>query len=188
MELAIRSFGSLGSLSLFIFLTHLLDMNDKTQGENAQRSPSEEVSGKGKLHRYRGHRAHSFTAEDVNELVEIRARQRTFDGAYARTALGNLGYSLTVLKLFDKRFYRIGLLYAVLAVALFIVSILRSRHSRHDFADCYRDGQTEAIKTAGQAGTRVFGRPFVTAGWIVLAVTLVVATVELGLLVLILDL
>lgn len=54
----------------------------------------------------RGHRAQSFTTIDLTELVEIRARQRTFEGAYARTALGNLGYSLTVLKLFDRRFYR----------------------------------------------------------------------------------
>lgn len=54
----------------------------------------------------RGHRAQSFIAEDVNELVELRARQRTFNGAYLRTALVNLGYSLTVLRLFDRRFYR----------------------------------------------------------------------------------
>jgi hypothetical protein len=36
----------------------------------------------------RGHRAESFAASDVNELVELRARQRTFGGAYTRTALG----------------------------------------------------------------------------------------------------
>ena len=36
--------------------------------------------------------------------VELRARQRTFDGAYTRGALANLGYSLTILRLFDKRF------------------------------------------------------------------------------------
>lgn len=48
----------------------------------------------------------SFQTIDVNELVEIRARQRTFDGAYRRTAIGNLGYSLTVLRLFDRRFYQ----------------------------------------------------------------------------------
>lgn len=37
-------------------------------------------------------------------VVELRARQRTFDGAYTRGALANLGYSLTILRLFDKRF------------------------------------------------------------------------------------
>lgn len=39
-------------------------------------------------------------------LVEIRARQRTFDGAYGRSALGTLGYALTVLRLFDRRFFK----------------------------------------------------------------------------------
>ncbi|EGO28696.1 hypothetical protein SERLADRAFT_380699, partial [Serpula lacrymans var. lacrymans S7.9] len=47
---------------------------------------------------------------DINELVELRARHRTFDGAYRRTALANLGYSLTVLRLFDVRFYRTQIL------------------------------------------------------------------------------
>ncbi|TDL14686.1 hypothetical protein BD410DRAFT_796287 [Rickenella mellea] len=148
------------------------------------------------MHRYRGHRADSFVPIDVNELVELRARQRTFEGAYARTALGNLGYSLAVLKLFDRRFYHIGLLYAVLAGLLFILSFLRSQHSKHDFADpsslshpkIQRDQPPRIIKTVGQTGKRIFGRPFVTAGWIVLAVSCVVATVEVGLLVLVLRL
>jgi len=131
----------------------------------------------------------SFRAEDVNELIEIRARQRTFDGAYRRTAIGNLGYSLAVLRLFNKRFYHIGILYAVLAACLSIISFLRARHSRHDFADqnsC--DPHYEHAKeTVGQEGKRVFGRPFVTAGWIVVAVSIIVAIVEIALLALVLN-
>jgi hypothetical protein len=53
----------------------------------------------------RGECADSFHA-DAAELVELRARQRTFGGAYSRTALGCLGYALTILKLFDRRFYQ----------------------------------------------------------------------------------
>lgn len=56
------------------------------------------------LHGLRGHRANSFNPDDINEMVEIRARQRTFHGAYSRTAIGNLGYALTIIRLFDKRF------------------------------------------------------------------------------------
>lgn len=77
------------------------------------------------LFRPRGHRSVSFYLEDQNEgreymyvlsqdalsdsvfgiiAVEIRARQRTFDGAYARGALADLGYGVTILRLFDKRF------------------------------------------------------------------------------------
>ncbi|KAJ7271076.1 hypothetical protein C8J57DRAFT_1320616 [Mycena rebaudengoi] len=147
-------------------------------------------------HRYRGHRANSFQAADLTELVELRARQRTFHGAYGRTALSNLGYSLTILRLFDPRFYRIGLLFAILGAALYVLAFLRARHSRHDFADFekpedagptpYRSGGRAVIKTKGQDTARVFGRPFITAGWIVIAVTAVVAGVEIGLLVLVL--
>ncbi|KAJ7054702.1 hypothetical protein C8F01DRAFT_482648 [Mycena amicta] len=154
-------------------------------------------------HRYHGHRALSFTATDINELVELRARQRTFHGAYTRTALGNLGYALAILRLFDHRFYAIGLLFAILGVALYILAFLRARHSRHDFADfdkpesrvageheqewgSLRIRSREIVKTRGQEHARLFGRPFITAGWIVVAVAAVVAVVEIALLVLVL--
>ncbi|KAJ7630075.1 hypothetical protein DFH06DRAFT_1056718 [Mycena polygramma] len=147
-------------------------------------------------HRYRGHRANSFQAADLTELVELRARQRTFHGAYGRTALSNLGYSLTILRLFDPRFYRIGLLFAVLGASLYVLAFLRARHSRHDFADYEKPESSSAlsaqraqdgvIRTKGQDCSRIFGRPFVTAGWIVIAVATIVAGVEIGLLVLVL--
>ena len=60
----------------------------------------------------RGHRRQSFQAADVNELVELRARQRTFHGAYIRTALGSLGYALTILRLFDPKFHLSTFAYA----------------------------------------------------------------------------
>ncbi|KAF7297347.1 hypothetical protein MIND_00968100 [Mycena indigotica] len=157
-------------------------------------------------HRYHGHRALSFTATDMTELVELRARQRTFHGAYTRTALGNLGYALAILRLFDHRFYAIGLLFAILGAALYVLAFLRARHSRHDFADfdkpespnaaagndrqhewgSLRVRSREIIKTKGQEHARLFGRPFITAGWIVVAVAAVVAVVEIALLVLVL--
>ena len=58
------------------------------------------------FHYRRGHRRYSFVASDVNELQEIRARQRTFHGAYNRTALGTLGYAVVILRLFDSRFHK----------------------------------------------------------------------------------
>ncbi|KAI0046162.1 hypothetical protein FA95DRAFT_1583134 [Auriscalpium vulgare] len=155
--------------------------------------------------RYRGHRAHSFVPADVAELVELRARERTFDGAYARTALTNMGYALAVLKLFDPRFYRIGIIYAALAVLLFLVAFFRARHSQHDLADRGRDEDAvseeeeeegdggaaddhpEGIASRGQEG-KILGRPFVTAGWIVVAVAGIVAATEVTLLVLLVQL
>ncbi|TFK29115.1 hypothetical protein FA15DRAFT_664430 [Coprinopsis marcescibilis] len=137
---------------------------------------------------YRGHRRNSFEAQDVNELIELRARQRTFHGAYSRTALGSLGYALTILRLFDPAFHRIGLLFAILGALLFIVAFLRARHSYHDFADRSKEARLldKAIKTVGQESSRIFGRPFITAGWIVVTVAALVAAVEIALLVLVL--
>ncbi|RDB17776.1 hypothetical protein Hypma_001090 [Hypsizygus marmoreus] len=96
-------------------------------------------------HRYRGHRANSFEPLDINELVEIRARQRTFHGAYSRTALSNLASSLTILRLFDQRFYRIGLLFSILGSLLFVLAAIRSRHSRHDFADPHHEEHERVV-------------------------------------------
>jgi hypothetical protein len=55
---------------------------------------------------YRGRRRDSYAPLDRAELVELRARMRTFDQAYVRTALTNLGYSVVIIKLFDSRFHR----------------------------------------------------------------------------------
>jgi cytochrome b subunit of formate dehydrogenase len=67
---------------------------------------------------------------------------------------------------------------------LFIIAFFRARHSAHDFADRNKEAQLldSGIKTEGQDNTRIFGRPFVTAGWTVVQVTVAVAVVELALL------
>lgn len=69
----------------------------------------------------------------------------------------------------------------------FVLAYMRQRHSLHDFSDSARThlSFTNPTRTVGQSGKRVFGRPFVTAGWIVVAVTVVVAAIEVALLVLI---
>ncbi|KAF8440016.1 hypothetical protein L210DRAFT_966872 [Boletus edulis BED1] len=139
-------------------------------------------------HRYR---ANSFLAIDLNELTELRARSRTFNGAYRRSALANLGYAITVLRLFDVRFFKIGILFLVLSALLIGVAYVRGRHSRHDFADRSPEEMAalyrQAIPTKGQEQAREFGRPFVTAGLDVLVVALIVFAVEVVLLALILQ-
>ncbi|KAF8305983.1 hypothetical protein DL93DRAFT_290562 [Clavulina sp. PMI_390] len=136
---------------------------------------------------YRGHRRGSFVPVDVPELVELRARQRTFEYSYTRTAMGTLGYSIVVLRLFDKRFYSIGLLYCILTAVLGGAAIIRRRHSRHDFADVYGevsgrwDGNSPPSHTRTPSGSRIFGRPFKTAGWIVVIVTTLVAAIYITL-------
>ncbi|KAF9221743.1 hypothetical protein BS17DRAFT_241757 [Gyrodon lividus] len=143
------------------------------------------------MHQYRGHRTNSFLPIDIIELTELRARHRTFHGAYRRTALANLGYGITVLRLFDVRFYRIGVLYLVLSALILGLAYMRARHSQHDFADQSPEKMSalyhQAIPTKGQEQAREFGRPFVTAGSGVLAVTVVVFVVEVALLLLVLQ-
>jgi hypothetical protein len=40
-----------------------------------------------------------------SELIDLRAAQRTYQGAWLRTSLANLGYAAVVLKVFDRRFF-----------------------------------------------------------------------------------
>ena len=58
-------------------------------------------------YRLRLHRARSVILTP-SELVEIRAAQRTFEGAYIRTSLGQFSFALVVLKIFTSEFYSIG--------------------------------------------------------------------------------
>ncbi|PWN39280.1 hypothetical protein IE81DRAFT_350317 [Ceraceosorus guamensis] len=51
-----------------------------------------------------------------DELQDLRAVQRTFDGAYMRTALGELVFALVILRLFQTRFYYVGVAYTTLAL------------------------------------------------------------------------
>ncbi|KAH9962747.1 hypothetical protein BGW80DRAFT_1180539, partial [Lactifluus volemus] len=136
----------------------------------------------------RGHRAHSYLVEDVGRLTELRASQRTYNGVYMRTAIRNLGFSLTVLRLFDRL---LGIVYAVLAFLLCVCAFFRARCARYDIADT--DGADDtlnllAIPTLGQEHKQSFGRPFVTAGNIVALVAFVVAGTEIALFVLVLQL
>lgn len=72
------------------------------------------------------HRARSVVLTS-SELVEIRAAQRTFEGAYIRTALSQFSFALVVLKIFTAEFYSIGALFAVYGAGILCTSWLR-RH------------------------------------------------------------
>lgn len=52
---------------------------------------------------------------------------------------------------------------------------------RHDFADEYRDdcGRWDGENSSPDRSRRIFGRPFVTAGWIVVLVTVLVTVLQL---------
>ncbi|OAA62698.1 hypothetical protein SPI_04238 [Niveomyces insectorum RCEF 264] len=78
------------------------------------------------------HRARSVVLTP-EELVEIRAAQRTFEGAYMRTALSQFSFALVVLKIFTSEFYAIGALFAVYGAAVMLVAIYRRYEGNRQF-------------------------------------------------------
>jgi len=78
------------------------------------------------------HRARSVVLTP-QELVEIRAAQRTFEGAYVRTSLGQFSFALIVLKVFTSEFYSIGALFAVYGAGVLGVSLFRRSHGNRQF-------------------------------------------------------
>jgi hypothetical protein len=99
----------------------------------------------------------------------------------------------------------VGCLYVTLAVTLAVISYARTFYSNEDFADhavpptaresttfdshrvSGRERSAASVTTTTVASRRrIFGRPFVTAGWIVVMVTLVVLAVEFSILYLVL--
>ena len=98
----------------------------------------------------REHRARSVVLT-APELVEIRAAQRTFEGAYIRTALSQFSFALVVLKIFTSEFYSIGALFAVYGAAVLFVSLVRRRHgNKQFFSDADEDGvHRKRFKTSG---------------------------------------
>ncbi|KAJ5032614.1 uncharacterized protein L3040_009211 [Drepanopeziza brunnea f. sp. 'multigermtubi'] len=78
------------------------------------------------------HRARSVVLT-AQELVEIRAAQRTFEGAYVRTALGQFSFALVVLKIFTAEFYSIGALFATYGVGVLMVSQYRRYEGNRQF-------------------------------------------------------
>lgn len=98
------------------------------------------------------HRARSVVLT-TQELVEIRAAQRTFEGAYIRTALGQFSFALVILKIFTQEFYSIGALFATYGAGILLVSVYRRYEgNRQFFSDTGRNGEgRKKFRTSGNA-------------------------------------
>ena len=57
----------------------------------------------------------------------IIARQRTFEGAYWRTALAAFSTGLLILKVFTREFYKIGITFFVFGLAMLAIAVWRRR-------------------------------------------------------------
>ncbi|OCK91282.1 uncharacterized protein K441DRAFT_664922 [Cenococcum geophilum 1.58] len=96
------------------------------------------------------HRARSVVLTP-SELVEIRAAQRTFEGAYIRTALGQFSFSLIVLKIFTSEFYSIGALFAMYGAGVLFTSLFRRQQgNKQFFSEVGEDGlHRKRFRTSG---------------------------------------
>ncbi|KAL1931628.1 hypothetical protein VTP01DRAFT_9771 [Rhizomucor pusillus] len=74
----------------------------------------------------RGHREQSVLLTQ-SELQDLRARQRTFEGAYWRTALAAFSTGLLILKIFTREFYKIGITFFVFGLAMLAIAVWRRR-------------------------------------------------------------
>ncbi|KAL2002893.1 hypothetical protein VTN02DRAFT_5610 [Thermoascus thermophilus] len=98
------------------------------------------------------HRARSVTLTQ-DEIVEVRAAQRTFEGAYIRTALSQFSFALIILKVFTSEFYSIGALFAVYGAGVLIIGLFRRQQgNRQFFSEIGEDGlHRHKFRTSGNA-------------------------------------
>ena len=103
-------------------------------------------------YRLRMHRARSV-ALTQEEIVEVRAAQRTFEGAYVRTALSQFSFSLIILKIFTTEFYSIGALFAVYGAGVLMIGAYRRyQGNRQFFQEVGDDGvHRHKFRTSGNA-------------------------------------
>ncbi|EDK40648.1 hypothetical protein PGUG_04746 [Meyerozyma guilliermondii ATCC 6260] len=58
--------------------------------------------------------------------LDVRAHQRTYEGAYTRTALGCLSFAILVIKLFSTEFLPIGVVYTAYGSILYFLGLVKS--------------------------------------------------------------
>ncbi|KAI1083609.1 hypothetical protein F5B20DRAFT_577288 [Whalleya microplaca] len=102
-------------------------------------------------HTYRCGTERKVTATSVS--VEIRAAQRTFEGAYMRTALSQFSFALIILKIFTSEFYAIGALFASYGAAVLLCAIYRRYQGNTQFfTTTGDDGETKnKFRTSGNS-------------------------------------
>ncbi|ERF76638.1 hypothetical protein EPUS_04458 [Endocarpon pusillum Z07020] len=129
------------------------------------------------------HRARSALLTDP-ELVELRAAQRTFEGAYIRTSLSQFSFALVVLKIFTAEFYSIGALFAVYGAGVLAVGGYRRREGNRQFFVVIKEerkrGPDDGVgvlgeqqeEHEGEVGTLQTEKRFRTSGNVVVVLTI----------------
>lgn len=58
--------------------------------------------------------------------LDVRAHQRTYEGAYTRTAISCLSFSIVIIKLFSREFLPLGTVYTAYGCLLFFMGVIKS--------------------------------------------------------------
>ncbi|KDN62248.1 hypothetical protein CSUB01_02477 [Colletotrichum sublineola] len=112
-------------------------------------------------------------------LVEIRAVQRTFEGAYMRTALSQFSFALIILKIFTSEFYAIGALFAVYGAAVMLVAIFRRHEGNRQFFTSPKADERGAVSVVRKFRTSGNSVTLLTLLSLAAYVTLLVLTWQL---------
>lgn len=61
-----------------------------------------------------------------NLKLDIRAYQRTYEGAYTRSAIGCLSFAILIIKLFSREFLPIGMVYTIYGLIFYFLGIYKA--------------------------------------------------------------
>lgn len=100
--------------------------------------------------------------------LDIRAHQRTYQGLYMRTTLGTLSFAILVLKFFSKEFLRIGILYTIYGLVIFIISFVRLQSMDLYYLKEIKEFQGDHTQDSSNDTEAVF---FKTSGNFILLIT-----------------
>ncbi|EGW34796.1 uncharacterized protein SPAPADRAFT_145281 [Spathaspora passalidarum NRRL Y-27907] len=78
--------------------------------------------------------------------LDIRAYQRTYEGAYTRTAIGCLSFSILIIKMFSKEFLPVGTVYTMYGTLLYFLGVYQTNRVDRFYVP---SKQMEMFKTAG---------------------------------------
>lgn len=82
-----------------------------------------------------------------SQKLDIRAHQRTYQGAYIRTCIGTLSFSLLVMKLFSREFLSIGLVFQIYSLLLCVIGYSRGNNLDLYFVNLNNEDQDEMSET-----------------------------------------
>lgn len=71
----------------------------------------------------------TYVSLTPGQRQDVRASQRTFEGAYLRTAFSKLSFGLVILRLFSKEFFPLGMVYVASAIMTMALSLYQRAYS-----------------------------------------------------------